>query len=526
MAAAGVRDELTCSICLNLYTDPIMLPCGHNFCQGCAERLLDSQEESDGYSCPECRAEFQERPELQRNRALGNIAEHFRPNKGEQGGSDICCTYCVCSSVAAAKSCLHCEASLCDTHLRVHSKSAEHVLTEPTTSFMKWKCSLHKQMLEYYCWEDSSCVCVYCWMAEEHRGHSVGSLIEASEKKKKALRNVLLKLSPDRKETDGEAQRLHERRREVEEKAACWIDVITALFRDIKEQLEAVEKRVLNEIYREEEKLFLHLCTLIQQLEIKKDELSRKIGDIEGLCNRQESDFSGAVMEGGHNKHKETNHIQALDSGDVFMDLVSETLLKGLDGIFAVVNERLYGQEATDMLLDISTAGDQVLVSKDRKSAVCTLTDLGRPRTPKRFVYIGQALSTKSFTSGRHYWDMKVSESEDWRVGVVYPSTKRKGKLAVIGNSNKSWCLYRWTEYTRPYKVTYSVKHDGKDIDLPHIRSCRKIRISLDYEAGRLSFYSLSQPIRLLHTFTASFTEPLYAAFLVIEENSFVKIIS
>eukprot|EP00079_Xenopus_tropicalis_P039636 XP_017953407.1 PREDICTED: tyrosine-protein kinase Srms [Xenopus tropicalis] len=138
MAAADLRDELSCSICRDIYTDPVSLPCGHNFCRGCIGKTWDTQEETflENPSCPECRERFKRRPELATAWKLRGMVERFCSTETEPGETGISCTYCLLSPVPAAKSCLHCEASLCDTHLRGHCQSAEHVLTEPTASFM------------------------------------------------------------------------------------------------------------------------------------------------------------------------------------------------------------------------------------------------------------------------------------------------------------------------------------------------------------------------------------------------------
>ncbi|XP_041422855.1 E3 ubiquitin-protein ligase TRIM7-like [Xenopus laevis] len=524
MAAADLRDELSCSICLSIYTDPVSLPCAHNFCRGCIGRVLGTQEGSGPYSCPECRQEFKERPALPRNRTLGNIAERFLSAQPEPGDTGIPCTYCD-SHVPAVKSCLLCEASLCNKHLRMHSKSAKHVLIEPTMDMGDKKCSVHDEPLKYYCCEESVCVCVSCCLAGEHRGHRVELLSEASEKKKETLRKVVEKLRPEREETERGAQRLQERRREVAEKAAGETERVTALFRDIREQLEALEKRLLSDISSQKEKLSLTLTDLMEQLEIKKDELSRKIRHIEELCNMadpltvlQERESHGAAdNEGGRERHD----IKVPAVGDLDVDLISETLLTGLAAIGTGVNTKVYGQEATDLLLDINTAHNLVSVSGDTKSASFSPTKLHYPQSPERFQDYTQTLSSRSFPSGRHYWEVEVSESGDWGVGVAYPSIERRGGQSGIGNNNKSWGLYRWVDNNR-----YSVVHDSKRTELPHVSSCRRIRISLDYEAGRLSFYELSEPIRHLHTFTVTFTEPLHAAFWVGRGNSWVRIIS
>ncbi|KAE8636985.1 hypothetical protein XENTR_v10003247 [Xenopus tropicalis] len=574
MAAADLRDELSCSICLSIYTDPVSLPCGHNFCRGCIGGTWDTQEETfrENPSCPECRQRFKRKPELATAWKLRDLVERFCPTETEPGETGIFCTYCLLSPVPAAKSCLLCEASLCDTHLRGHCQSAEHVLTEPTASFMGRKCSVHHKVLEYHCCEDSACICVSCCLAGGHRGHRVELLSEASEKKKEKLRKVLEKLSPEREETERGAQRLQERRREVAEAAAGETERVTALFRGIREELEALEKRLLSDISRQKEEISLTLTELIQQLEIKKDELSRMIRHIEELCNmadpltvlQEQWESHGAAFcgaegadtegreregtegadtegreregtegadtesrervgtegadtegreregtEGADNEGREREGIKVPAVGDLDVGRISETLLTGLAGIVTGVEGRIYGQEATELVLDINTAGNRVSVSGDRKSASYSHTDQRRPQTPERFQWVPQALSTRSFPSGRHYWEVEVSESGGWGVGVAYPSIERGGGQSLIGNNNKSWCLSRW------FNNNYTVIHDRKDTQLPHVPSCRRIRISLDYEAGRLSFYELSEPIRRLHTFTASFTEPLHAAFWV-----------
>ncbi|OCT58411.1 E3 ubiquitin-protein ligase TRIM39 [Xenopus laevis] len=425
MAAADLRDELNCSICLSIYTDPVMLPCGHNFCQGCIGKALDTQEGSRSYSCPECREEYQERPALNRNRTLRNIAE---------------------------------------------------------------------------------IICL---------------ILSSSEKKKEKLRKVLEQLSPKREETEREVQRLQERRREVAEKAAGETERITDLFRDIREQLEVLEKQLLSEISSQKEEFSLQLSHRMEQLEIKKDELSWKIHHIEELCNmagplivlqERESD----EVEVGDENEEEDENDDELDDKDLDVALISETLLTGLAGIVTGVKGRIYGQEATDLLLDINTAHKCVALSEDRKTATWSDTKLCYPRTPERFRTYPQVLSSRNFTCGRHYWEVETSGLGDWDIGVACPSIVRKGDDSAIGHDIKSWSLCKSNN-------EFYMLHASSETLVPS--SCLRFRISLDYEAGHLSFYELSEPIRHLHTFTATFTEPLHPVFSVID-NAWVRICS
>ncbi|XP_069619162.1 E3 ubiquitin/ISG15 ligase TRIM25-like [Ranitomeya imitator] len=523
MASAGLRKELNCPICMDIYTDPVTLRCGHNFCRVCIDGLLDTEGGYGDYSCPQCRATFHKWPPLQKNITLCNVVENFlatQPHQEEITG--IRCTYCIHSPVPAVKSCLHCEASLCEKHLKLHSKGPEHVLTEPSTSLETRKCSVHKKILEYYCTEDAACICVSCSLAGEHRGHRVELLDEASEKMKEKLRNVLQKLNTKKKKTEERVRSLEDRRRKAQEKSSGEAKRVTALFIDIRRRVDDLEKMVLSDISRQEEKMSQSLSDVIQKLEIKMDELSRKMRHIEELCNMtdpltvlQEPDNGdlcdpeeeeGDEDRGGHDGGDEDRGGH--DEGDRGAELISH-ISHTLSAMIRDINVIFHVQDPADILLDVNTADNNLLISDDLKTATWTERQ-NRPETAERF-QCNQVMSGRRFTSGRHYWDVEIRRSGLWGVGICYPSIDRRGRQSYIGCNNKSWGLYAgWLCNNQ-----CSVKHDSKTFQLPHQISSDRFRICLDYEAGQLSFYELCDPIRHLHTFTAAFSEPLHAAFYV-----------
>ncbi|XP_040203123.1 E3 ubiquitin/ISG15 ligase TRIM25-like [Rana temporaria] len=508
MASADLRAELKCSVCLNIYTDPVTLRCGHNFCRVCIDRVLDTQEGSGDLFCPVCRKRFRSRPALQRNTTLHNIVGHFVSAHPDQE-SGVFCTHCVDSPVPAVRSCLHCEAFLCDKHLRVHKTSPPHVLCDPTLSMESRKCSVHKKILEYYCTEDETCICVSCSLAGEHRGHQVETLNEASEKKKETLRNVLQKLLTKREETEESVQSLQEHRRKVEEEAAGDTERVTDLFIELRRCLEDLEKRVLREISGRAERISI----FIRDLEIKKEELSRKMRHIEELCNMtdpltvlQESDTGDLCdTEDGDNEDRERHEKLLHDGGGLD---VAGVLHTGLSDIITEVNVYFYIEIAADILLDGNTANNDLQISDDRTTVSVSDRKQNHPETPERFQNYSQVMSSQSFSSGRHYWEVDVGGSDGWTVGMCYPSIERRGGESEIGFNKKSWALKR-------YNNQYSVIHDSDETPLPPNPSSNRVMIYLDYEVGRISFYDLCDPTRHLHTFTTTFTEPLHAGICV-----------
>ncbi|XP_068102631.1 E3 ubiquitin-protein ligase TRIM39-like [Hyperolius riggenbachi] len=506
MASASLGEELSCSICLSLYTEPVTLTCGHSFCRDCIATVLETQKASGNvYSCPECRKEYPKRPPLRKNRKLSNIVDNFTDMQKEK--TEVRCTFCVDAPVPAVKTCQHCETSMCDKHLAAHNQTVDHVLVEPTSSFISKKCSIHKKLLEFYCSEDSICLCASCCFVGTHKGHQVELLEEASEKKKEGLRHELKKMAPKRGINEERIQSLQDHQRKAQEKAADEKRRVTALFEDIRRQLEVHEMKVLNEITRQEEQISQSVSDCIRHLETQGGELSRKMARIEKMCNM--TDPITVLQDPGSDtadQDMEEPSVPDLNDFLIFLELK-----KCINELITLMESKVDSSmpKKTHLLLDAKTAHKLLHLSDDYKTASASATSHCRPHSLKRFTEYPQVLSCESFSSGRHYWEVEVSDDGDWDVGVSYASIERKGKVSGIGDNNKSWSFRRKKDKLFAY-------HNYSEISSLNPQStCRRLGIYLDYEAGRLSFYQLEDTFSHLHTFTATFTEPLHAAFYV-----------
>ncbi|CAM5148487.1 unnamed protein product [Eretmochelys imbricata] len=70
--AGSFQEEVTCSICLEYFTDPVTIECGQNFCRACLSQCWGESEPN--LSCPQCRESALQR-DLRPHGQLGNLAE-------------------------------------------------------------------------------------------------------------------------------------------------------------------------------------------------------------------------------------------------------------------------------------------------------------------------------------------------------------------------------------------------------------------------------------------------------------------
>lgn len=68
--------DLSCPICLQLFSDPVSLPCGHVYCSACLEKYMDT--DTAHHCCPECQVEYQGPQALVKNFKMCSIIESYK----------------------------------------------------------------------------------------------------------------------------------------------------------------------------------------------------------------------------------------------------------------------------------------------------------------------------------------------------------------------------------------------------------------------------------------------------------------
>ncbi|XP_052402578.1 NLR family CARD domain-containing protein 3 isoform X1 [Carassius gibelio] len=168
---------------------------------------------------------------------------------------------------------------------------------------------------------------------------------------------------------------------------------------------------------------------------------------------------------------------------------------------------------ACDLTLDPNTAHTQLVLSEDYRRMTHVKKPQQYPDHPERFELYEQVLSRESLT-GRCYWEAERSGMAA-DVAVTYKGIERKaGSNCWFGYSDKTWSLYCSAN-------EFTVWHNNMSRNIPVRSSSKRIGVYLDWSAGSLSFYSVSDTHTLthLHTFNTTFTEPLYAGFKVYDSE-------
>ncbi|XP_077123272.1 uncharacterized protein LOC143777116 isoform X1 [Ranitomeya variabilis] len=322
------------------------------------------------------------------------------------------------------------------------------------------------------------------------------------------IHQVLEELTSQNGQIQQRVQELQEEMKAEKAKAEDISRRMNVLFINSRRQMDLLEKRILNEISRQKEQTSRSISDLIQKLKVKKEELFRDICHIKEL--RTSNGPLMALQETEYKAYTDRGTERSLCAiHDVDVGLISTMLHSGLSDMITGIKRGIYAQEITDLLLDVNTAENHVHISEDLKTATWSQRDLQRPESEERFDH-SQVLSSSGVATDQGYWEVETSGTGAWRVGMSYANVARKGRQGSVGNNEQSWALCRWIN-----GLEYAVIHNWKTTPIHDKISSQRFGIYLDYGAGRLSFYEMSDPIKHLHTFLATFTELLHAAIYV-----------
>ncbi|XP_072900897.1 E3 ubiquitin/ISG15 ligase TRIM25-like [Hemitrygon akajei] len=283
METGVLAEELTCSVCLELFQNPVALPCQHSFCAKCINDAWDHSKTPSGVSCPQCRQTFKPRPKLVKNHSLQNIVEKYNQHPPVAATSaqtaPVMCEYCIEKPTPAVKTCLKCETSFCSLHLQPHLTKQiykNHNLIKPTADLTRRQCPSHGNILEFYCEQDEVCVCVSCTIVGNHKSHSLLSLEQAKDKLKGNLKREVQNLVTYQSDWTSEEQNLQEYEKQIEKHSEELKRTLSNEYSKWRKKLEEDEKSALKKIDAEKDRV-------ISQIKICSDSLREKIKEVQIL---------------------------------------------------------------------------------------------------------------------------------------------------------------------------------------------------------------------------------------------------
>ena len=198
---------MTCEVCSEYYTDPLMLPCLHSFCKKCLIKAKEKQGGPDtSLKCPTCDTSVN-LPDgkiegLTQNLWFEHKSKEASIKKKILSKEVISCDKCSVddSSDAAVVYCCDCGQFLCDHCKKSHKrkpKKANHKLINletkesiesPTIKHKEGYCTRHTdQKLIYYCNDCEKLVCPNC-LPIKHKDHNIKDYIDVGETARKALK--------------------------------------------------------------------------------------------------------------------------------------------------------------------------------------------------------------------------------------------------------------------------------------------------------------------------------------------------
>uniref|UniRef100_A0A673KV76 E3 ubiquitin-protein ligase TRIM39-like n=1 Tax=Sinocyclocheilus rhinocerous TaxID=307959 RepID=A0A673KV76_9TELE len=465
--SSGLLTEgLQCSICLDVFTDPVTTPCGHNFCKTCLNKCWD---DSQTCSCPYCKETFKHRPDLKINTTLRELIDHYK-KKSPEKTTKVLCDFCEERKLKALKSCLVCQSSYCETHLEPHLRVAglkKHKLMDPTSNLEDYICQKHERPLELFCRDDQTFVCLSCTDGD-HKNHNTVSLEELMIQDTQQMIQDRIKKIQDIKHS-AEVRKQRSTKREKAARIEPFTDLIRSIERHQTELLEMMEEQQKAAEKQEQE--------LIEEREQEITELKMRNTELEQLSRTEDliPIYSSLCSPRNSRNWPEIS---------VNTHEILETLKRALTQLKDTIGDKLYQTKlkwmqhyAVDVTLDPDTAHPKLILSDDGKQVRHGDIRQKLPDKLERFDTYISVLGKEGFSSGRFYFEV-----------------------------DGYWTV--WLRNGDEYKAL-----SDPSVSLSLRVKPQRVGVFVDYEEGLVCFYDVESSSHI-YSFTAqSFTGKLYPYF-------------